>query len=269
MAGSCAPFAPAGGEGDDPATATFVSLNPCLDAILVEVAQPAQILALSHYSRDPASSSIAPNVAARHAFTGGTAEEVIALSPEIVLAGSFIAPETKSTLERAGMRVETFGSPTTMAQSDDQIARLAQLAGDKQRGDELTARIHAGPARPEGRELSALLWQPGQIVPGEATLIAQQLQWARLGSHSTAMGLHQADYVSLEMVLADPPDILLVAGDQTGQVHPVLSDLRTTMVAQFDPRLLYCAGPSIPRVRERLIEIRERYERDYYQAPLG
>ncbi len=253
--------------GDEPPT--FVSLNPCLDAILVEVAQPAQILALSHYSRDPASSSIAPEVAVRHPYTGGTAEEVIALSPDIVIAGSFIAPETRSALERAGMRVETFDSPTTTAQSDDQIARLARLVGDEQRGEELKERIHSGSPRPQGRELSVLLWQPGQIVPGEATLIAQQLHWARLNSHSTAMGLNQADFVSLERVLADPPDILLVAGDQPGQMHPVLSNLRSTMVAKFDSRLLYCGGPSIPKVRERLIEIRERYERDYYQAPLG
>ena len=46
---------------------TIVSLNPCLDAILVEIAEPDQVLALSHYSRDPGSSSIPQDVAARPA----------------------------------------------------------------------------------------------------------------------------------------------------------------------------------------------------------
>ena len=37
-----------------------VSLNPCLDVILVHVADRAQIAAISHYSHEPSSSSIGP-----------------------------------------------------------------------------------------------------------------------------------------------------------------------------------------------------------------
>ena len=36
----------------------IVSLNPCLDVILVHVADRAQIAALSHYSHEPSSSSL-------------------------------------------------------------------------------------------------------------------------------------------------------------------------------------------------------------------
>ena len=61
-----------------------VSLNPCLDAILLEVADPAQITALSRYSRDPRLSAVA-NVARRFPSTGGSAEEVVALKPDLVL----------------------------------------------------------------------------------------------------------------------------------------------------------------------------------------
>ncbi len=266
-AAGCSPAIPERSNGGAP---TFVSLNPCVDAILVEVATPAQILALSHYSRDRASSSVAQQVAARHAFTGGTAEEIIALAPDIVLASSFIAPATRAALERSGLRVETFSSPTSEAESDEQVERLARLTGNARRGAEVIRRIHAGPPRPPfrppGDEISALLWQPGQIVPGEATLIAEQMEWAGLTSHSAAIGLEQADYVSLEAVLADPPQILLVAGDQAGQVHPLLDSLSDTMVAPLDPRLLYCGGPTIPKVRERLVEIRKQYERRFGQG---
>ena len=37
---------------------TIVSLNPCTDAILAEVADPAQLLAISHYSHDPRATSM-------------------------------------------------------------------------------------------------------------------------------------------------------------------------------------------------------------------
>ena len=51
IAAGCAPHTPdATGKGEG--APTIVSLNPCLDAILVELASPAQVLGLSHYSRD-------------------------------------------------------------------------------------------------------------------------------------------------------------------------------------------------------------------------
>ena len=88
LAAGCAPAATPREASERP---TVVSLNPCIDAILIEVAAPSQVLALSHYSRDPASSSIPAAVAARYGVTGGTAEEVIALQPDIVLASTFFA----------------------------------------------------------------------------------------------------------------------------------------------------------------------------------
>lgn len=237
---------------------TFVSLNPCLDAILVEVADPAQILALSHYSRDPASSSVPAKVAARFAITGGTAEEVLALQPDIVLASSFIAPSTRGALEQLGLRVETFGSPASIADSLDQIGRLGELTGDGSKAQDLAQSIERiqGPLD-TAREISVLLWQPGQIVPGEGTLITELLRKNRFSSHSEALGLAQADYVSLERILADPPEVLLIAGDSAGQRHPMLDRLTDTRVESFDPRLLYCGGPTIIEANARIAAIRE------------
>ena len=51
---------------------TIVSLNPCTDAILAEVAEPAQLLAISHYSHDPQASSMPMAQARRWPATGGT-----------------------------------------------------------------------------------------------------------------------------------------------------------------------------------------------------
>ena len=254
----CAPAAPVA-QGD-PAHPTIVSLNPCLDAILVEIAPPEQVLALSHYSRDAASSSIPAGVAARYGVTGGTAEEVIAARPELVLASIFLPQPTRSALERAGLRVETFGSPVTIAESAAQVRAVAQLAGRAQAGEALAARIAAPPAPPR-RPIDALLWQQGEIVAGEQTLIAELLRQEGFTSHAAARGLRQADRVSLEAVLADPPSVLLVAGDAAGQRHPLMSDLHTSMtVGEFDPSLIYCGGPTIPRARARLRAIRAEAE---------
>ena len=261
---ACAPAASA--PPQDPAHPTIVSLNPCLDAILVELAPPSQVLALSHYSRDPSSSSIPPATAARYGVTGGTAEEVIAARPDLVLASIFLPQPTRAALERAGLKVATFGSPLSIAESAAQVREVAALAGRADAGDALAARITSAPP-PPGEPIDALLWQPGEIVAGEQTLVAELLREAGFASDAARRGLAQADRVSLESVLADPPRVLLVAGDAAGQRHPVLvGRLKATHSAAFEPSLIYCGGPTILRARARLAEIRRAVEADLQEG---
>ncbi|MBV7266755.1 ABC transporter substrate-binding protein [Erythrobacter sp. WH131] len=251
--------APATRETETSRLPTIVSLNPCLDAILVEVADPRQVLALSHYSRDPASSSLPPAVAARYRFTGGTAEEVLALEPDIVLASTFIAPTTRSAFERLGLRVETFGSPASVEDSYAQIERLADLTNGS--ADDLIARIDTAigelaEMRAVYGDVDALLWQSGQIVAGENALVTTVLEHAGFSRSEDATRLGQGDYVSLERLLADPPDMVLVAGQSAGQLHPALDTLENTQIAPLDPTLFYCGGPSLIALAERLGQLR-------------
>ncbi|MFN4019445.1 MAG: ABC transporter substrate-binding protein [Erythrobacter sp.] len=234
-----------------------MSLNPCLDAILVELARPEQVLALSHYSRDPGSSSIPAGIAARFAVTGGTAEEVIALGPDLVLASSFLPPPTRAALERAGLRVATFGSPASLAESTAQVRRVAHLVGDADSGEALVAAMEraAAPVPPDN-SIDTLLWQPGEIVAGEATLVVELLRTKGFASHAAAMGLGQADFVALETVLAHPPELLLVAGDSAGQRHPLLQQLPGTRAVPLAPNLLFCGGPTVIALGKRLDDLR-------------
>ena len=243
-----------------PERPTIVSLNPCTDAILAEVTAPGQLLAISHYSKDPQASSMEARQAARFRSTGGTVEEVLALDPDLVVAGSFIAPATRAALQAAGVRVATFGIADTVEDSETQVRELADLAGDGDAGERLVNRIEGalaatGPGR--RRPVSALLWQPGGIVPGGQALVSELMRRTGFSSFSEARGLAQGDYVSLEEVVASPPEVLLVAGSEGGQRHPVLDRLPHMRRESFDPRLIYCGGPTIIRAVERLAQIRD------------
>ena len=237
---------------------TIVSLNPCTDAILAEVTAPGQLLAISHYSKDPRASSMEPATAARYRATGGTVEEVLALDPDVVVASSFIAPATRAALEDLGLKVVTFGAANTVAESEAQVRALAALAGDEGAGEALVWRMEAalGKAAARGRPVEAALWQPGGIVPGAESLVSELMQRTGFTSYSAARGMAQADYLSLEQVVADPPEMLLVAGSETGQDHPVLRGLPQMRRADFDTRLIYCGGPTVIRAAERLSAIR-------------
>lgn len=237
---------------------TIVSLNPCTDAVLAEVADPAQILAVSHYSHDPRATSMPLAEAKRFRATGGTVEEVLALDPDVVVASSFLPPATAQAFERLGIRVETFGIVPDLAENAAQIRRLAALAGHPERGDALLTRIDGALAatRGSGEPVTALLWQQGGIVPGEDTLIARLMAHTGFASHSAARGLGQGAYLPLEQVLADPPQVVLAAAAERMLTHPALRSLEGVRYERFDPSLLYCGGPTVERAAERLADIR-------------
>ncbi len=243
---------------------TIVSLNPCTDAILAEVADPGQILALSSYSHDPAASSMDLATARRFPAVSGSVEEVLALKPDLVLGGTFMAPTTVHAMERLGLRLEQFGIAPTVAESEAQVRRLAALAGHPERGEALVGRIEAALAAnapPPGPPIPALIWQAGGMVPGQGTLIADLLGRTGFANAAAARGMGQADLLPLEQVLADPPVLIFAAGTGLGNEdralrHPALAALKETRREPFDPALLWCGGPTIIRAADRLGTVR-------------
>ena len=253
--------APQPGTGPGP---TIVSMNPCTDAILAEVADPQQLLAISAYSQDPASSSMDLTRARAMKGVSGTVEEVLALRPDVVVGSSFTAPGTRAALERLGYRFEAFGLAGTVAESREQVRALARIAGHPERGEALVARIDAALAAagpPPGSPVTAVVWQSGGIVPGQGTLINDLLGRTGFVNYAALRGLQQADVLGLEAMLADPPQVILAAGNRYSEEdrllsHPALAALTDTRRASYDPMLLWCGGPTIVRAAARLAEVR-------------
>ncbi|MCB5424170.1 ABC transporter substrate-binding protein [Altererythrobacter sp. CC-YST694] len=239
---------------------SIVSLNPCSDAILAEVAKPDQLLAISHYSHDPRASSMDPATARRFATTSGAAEEVFALKPDVVVASSFLPGATRRAFERLGIRVVTLNIAHDLAESEAQVRQLAALAGRQAQGEALVARIESAldKARPEpgSAPVDALVWQQGGLIAGPGSLIADLLTRTGFSSHAAARGLGQGAYLPLEQVLADPPDVVLAAGGERALAHPALKGLKATRYERLDPSLLFCGGPTIVRAVGRLAEVR-------------
>ena len=268
MLGACA--APQPPVTPLPERPTVVSLNPCTDAILAEVADRDQVLAISHYSHDPRAASMPLALARQYRATRGSVEEVLALQPDLVLGTSFTDPASASAYARLGLRLERLGIARNVAESRAQVRRIAALVGHPDRGEALIARIDralAAAARPPGSARpEAVIWQSGGIVPGDQALIVELLEHAGFANSAQRRGLAQADYLALEAMLADPPPVLLVVGggSETGEgsdrlrFHPALAALEGTMREPLDARFLYCGGPTIIGVVEHLAQIRQR-----------
>jgi iron complex transport system substrate-binding protein len=132
-----------------------VSINPCIDAILMGVADPAQIAAISHYSQDPSATSIPLAQAMRFRARSGTAEEVMALLPDLVIASGHVAPSTVNALARLHIPLLKLGVPETIAQSLAQTREVVAALGHPERGAASIARVEAAICWPGVPAISA------------------------------------------------------------------------------------------------------------------
>ncbi len=243
----------------------IVSMNPCVDAVLVRVADAEQIAGISHYSQDPEATSIPLDLARRFHATSGTAEEVVALAPDQVIAGPHVSPSTIHALERMQIRLLKMPVAESIAESEKQIRQIADVVGEPARGEALISEIEraiADASPHDGRELPALIWQSGGLVPGAGTLADELLRVTGYRNLSAAYGLKKWDVLPLEYLLASPPALVLSVGTGEGGRdrmlgHPAVRKLATHVTFRTYPfRLLQCGGPTIAEAVTRLAAVR-------------
>lgn len=241
-----------------------VSINPCVDAVLMQVADARQIAGISHYSQDERATSIGVSLARKFNATSGTAEEVVALAPDLVIAGGHVEPSTIAALGRLGIPLVLIGVPETIEQSNAQIRQIAKAVGHTERGERLVQRINAAviAAAPDNRrQIPALIWQGGGMVPGEGTLAGELLTATGFRNMSADYGLAMWDVLPLEQLVARPPRVLLSVGSTARSDrmlgHPVLKHFKTSVaVREYPERLLHCGGPTIIDSVQHLANIR-------------
>ncbi len=268
MAGCSVPADPVAAPPMTGRPRRVVSLNPCLDAILVQVADRAQIRALSHFAREPYGSTIA-DIARTLPFTYGTAEEVLALQPDLVLTG-YSSASMRNAMDRLNIPAAVFPVPETIADSLEQVRGVARLVGYPERGEALVGGIETALAaaipEPGTRPLSALVFMPGGFVSGPGTLMDEMMSLAGLQNAAARYGLSRTANLSLERVIADPPDLLLSGEPYPGSPsraermmeHPALSRVGGQMRrAVFPERLLFCGGPVLIQTAAALGRARE------------
>lgn len=233
----------------------IVSLNPCLDAILVRIAPRHQIAAISHYSRIAQQSNI-HRLALTLPITYESAEEIVALRPDMVLTSQHSSRATRQALERLGIPVERFAVPQTVDESLEQLIRIGDLLGRPQRALALKSEIqtaidqHAIPR--SAKRFKAVIFQPNGFAAGQGTLMSEMMQRAGLDNVAGRYGIGKWGNLPIEGLLADPPDVILSGSGSAGarswaervMLHPSLRALSSRVVqASLPERLLYCGGP--------------------------
>jgi iron complex transport system substrate-binding protein len=239
----------------------IISLNPCLDAILVEVADKKQIRAISHYSHEARATSIPLAVAKQFRRTFGTAEEILIEQPDLVLADIYTPAATRQALLSAGIKLVQFGVPKNAAESITQIQQLAAAVGQVQQGNALIARIKRLLLQSPKARLPALIRSDSGFVLGSGTVMDDLLNRSGFTNASRDLGMKMSDVMPIEALLLNPPKLLFVISDNDilQARHPAMQRLMQHVPSHIMPsKMVNCAGPSMIVAMKFLTSVRQK-----------
>jgi iron complex transport system substrate-binding protein len=229
-------------------------------------------MGLSPYSRDPVRSWAAAT-ASRFPRLSGTAEDVLMLQPDVVVAGRFTKLATRQLLKDKGIRVVEFDA----ARSLDDVKRQIRLMGDvTQHPDRASAEIgRLDAAIAQARQVAArrpyrvlALSRRGWVSGGDS-LTASLLVTAGLSNAASDLGLKSGGFASLEAIVSLKPDFIMVSEDSgTAEdegsaflLHPALERFYPASRRIVIPeRLTVCGGPMLSEALDRLASELERVD---------
>jgi iron complex transport system substrate-binding protein len=233
-----------------------VSFNVCADQLVVALAAPEQVAALSPYAVNPTLSVVAEPARAFRQI-GWHAESAIPLDPDLVLAGPRDRSVTQRLLGALGFRVVGVDLVSSFAAAREQIRAVAALLGQPRRGEALLARLDAARARlkavPRPHVSTALLVGRGGYAEGPTSLAAALMAEAGLmPPPGVPAGI--GGFVPLESLVMMRPDLLVLSSaieephDQGSLylTHPALTALYPPQRRIILPaRYTLCGGPAL------------------------
>jgi iron complex transport system substrate-binding protein len=237
------------------------------------LADPPQILGLSPYSRDPARSWAAAE-AASFPRLSGTAEDVLILEPDAVVAGRFTKLATRELLKDKGLHVVEFDAARSLDDARKQIRLMGEITRHPDRAsaqidrlDAAIAHVHQLAARKPYRVLA--ISRRGWVTGGDS-LTSSLLANAGLSNAAKDLGIKSGGFASLEAIINLKPDLILVSDDSGSAedqgsaflLHPALERFYPASKRIVIPeRLTVCGGPMLSEAMERLASELERVDR--------
>lgn len=250
----------------------IASINLCTDQLLMNLADPAQILGLSPYARDAARSWEAAK-AAQFPKLSGEAEDVLVLQPDLVVAGRYTKRATRELLKDKGLKVAEFDVPRSMDDVKKQILRMGDLTGHPDRAAAEVTKLDAAIARTRAvasrKNFRVLALSRRGWVSGSESLTGALLSAVGLSSAAKDMGFRTGGFASLEAIVSLKPDFLLVSEGSSFAEDSGRAFLLHRALERFYPdskrlvipeKLINCGGPMIAEALDRLAAELERVE---------
>jgi len=222
-----------------PPAVRVVSQTVGSDELLLALAEPCQVAALSHLARLPAFSAVADEAKRFPQLApGGDAESILRYSPTLVLFADFSRAELVAQIRRAGVRVMIFNRYETLDDTYENLRRLAAELGAETRAERLIAdcqaRMAALEARLRGvRPVRVIAPSPHGMIPGRRSTFQDLCDHAGAENLAATLG-HLEGHAAppTEGMMLWPVDFVVVDGST---VEEALAPYREIMPYQFMP----------------------------------
>lgn len=209
--------APAGDAAPKPVR--VVSQTVGTDELLLALAEPAQVAALSHLSREKDFSAVADEAQRFPQIAAGDAETILKFAPTLVLFSDYSRPDLVAQVKRTGVAVIVFDQYATLEDAFANLRRLAPPLGAEVRAEKLIAdgqaRVAALRAKlKDVRPVRVLSPSTYGIIPGDQSTFQDLCDYAVADNLAASLGkLHGHAPAPSEQMLSWPVEVVVVAGE--------------------------------------------------------
>jgi iron complex transport system substrate-binding protein len=210
------------------------------DELLIALAEPAQIAALSHLSREAAYSAVAAEATKYPQLVLGDSESILRYNPTLVLFADYSRAELIEQVKRAGVHVLVF---TRYSSIDDAFANLRLLANElgppaQAKAEKIVAESKARlqvlqRTLRDAKPVRVIAPSTYGVIPGTDTTFQDLCDHAGAINLAATLGhLHGHQPPPNEQMLTWPIDKVVVSGDS---VDEALAPFRKLPPYQFLP----------------------------------
>ncbi len=244
----------------------IVSLNLCIDQLVLDLVPRERIAGLSFLAADP-SMSVMHEAANGIPGLQGSAEEILALNPDLILAGEYSTKATVDLLRRLGHRVVTVPMASSFEDIRKAVRIVAEAAGDSARGTQAIADFDRSLADIQTKatlpRITAVAMQVNSLASGPGSLIDEVLEAAGYENIARTAILGRGGYLPLERLVTAPPDLIVLAnsGDDFRTVlgdnlrHPSFVRLTGSQMSVHLPMAQWLCGT--PRIVSAVKTLRD------------
>ncbi len=248
-----------------------VSLAPSNTEILFAIGAGAQVVGRDETSDYPAAALSLPTIGG---YSGFNLEAIVALHPDLVLAGGINTPELVASLEQLGLTVYFLPNPTTLEEMYTNLETVARLTGHESETAALVESLKTRVAAVDAKilplsnaptvyyELDATdPTKPYTAGPGSFV----DLLIARAGGKNVGAKLQgQWVQISLEQLVVSNPAIIILGDAAYGETPEkvaarpgwgTLTAIQTGQVFPFDDNLVSRPGPRLVDGLEALAKL--------------
>ena len=248
-----------------------VSLNLCTDQLAMMLAAPGQLVSVTHLAADPMMSVMADQAAGFH-LNHARAEEIHALSPDLVLAVSWTPRHTVSLLRRLGIEVREMPLAERLEEIPANIAQIGEWLGREDQATALIDEFEAGlaaltpgnPARPR-----AVLHYASNYTSGPGTMAHQILTRAGFANIAEEAGIAGGGTLPMEQIVMLAPDLVIHGQRYPGASraeavmdHPAMAALSERRGGTISDAEWVCGTPHVLRALARLVALHEQMTGD-------